>query len=88
MEVAANEEAEIAFVGAVPLVDGELGEAWARLCGAAFPESAPKSGGLSAMPPNEDSAFARLTVEEMMSQLQFRMAPLSDSALGTAKIFA
>ena len=38
VEVAANEEAENAFVDAVPLVDGELGEAWARLCGAAFPE--------------------------------------------------
>ena len=74
MEVAANEEVENAFVDAVPSVDGELG--------------APKSDDLSAMPPDEDSAIAKLTVEEVMSQLQVRRAYPTESASSTAEKFS
>ena len=40
----------------------------------------PKSGGLSAMPVDEDSAFVGFTVEEVMSQLEVRRAQLAGSA--------
>ena len=79
MEVVANEEVENAFVGAVPSVDGELGEAWARLCGAAFPESAPVGTAQRCLP-TRTVLLQRLTVEEVMSQLHVRRAQPTESA--------